>query len=194
MPGIGNIKKYEKAKEEIHLLERQFHSLTKTHKYKSARERGVKEASPKKQLFYNEVLSLRQSFLIEHGYAVLSEKDKKSSSKESIARLIVSTLPQLESIVDFRILDDSKSTKAAIRTESGDYELSFTIHKSPVVEVKDGIEVVGKLNPHVKELADKLTSETEVDVVRIKNNQITFAQESGNQLSLKITKKKKELF
>ena len=191
MLGTDNIKKYSRAKEEMDLLNRQFFSFSKTHKFEQAKTRGVKGAAPEKQLFYNEMLALKDSFLIERGFRSVSDS-KGASEKQSIMNLIVSALPQLDSVEDFRVLSQSKM-KCAIRTTSGDYELAFTAHKSPVVEVKQGIEVVGKLNPHVEELSNLLTN-GDHGVVRIKNNQITFAREDGSQLSLKITKKKKELF
>jgi len=194
MVGRENIQRFAKANEEIELLNRQFLAARRSSKFRQARSHGVKNADPKKQHFVREAESIRESFLIEKGLITVGDGKAGASEKHSLMGLIVKSLPHMKTINEYRVLSETKM-KSAIRTDDGDYELAFTVHKEPVVEdIEEGrIEVVGKLRPHVQEIADLLTKE-QTGVVRIKNNQITFVREDGKQFSLRITKKKKELF
>lgn len=190
--GIGTPQKLLRDKNDLALLNKQFRTFKRSRKFKAAIERGFLEGAGKnKQVFYREGRPVYDSLLLEWGYTKPTAS-AKNGPKELLMADLTSIVPELETIELYRVLS-SKTGKTALRTSECDYELSVVAHREKQVDFNGEIQLVGKLKPHVLEIADKLT-ERHHQIVRVKNNMITMEREDGEQISAKLTKKKNRLF
>lgn len=190
--GVGNPQRLLNDKAGLALLNKQFHTFKRTRKFKAAIERGFLEGAGKnKQVFYREGRPVYDSMLLEWGYSKPAAS-AKNGPKELLMADLTSIVPELETIELYRVLS-SKTGKTALRTSECDYELSVVAHREKQVDFNGEIQLIGKLKPHVLEIADKLT-ERHHQIVRVKNNMITIERDDGEQISAKLTKKKNRLF
>lgn len=145
-----------------------------------------KGPSLQNQAFDSFVMTVWDSYLIEKGYRDGSDG---TIGKFSLANKVFTYLREIPGL-EFSILDRKKGI-GAIRPEGGknDYEVTVTKHRKKAVFEKT---VADKLPVFVQELVDKMLPD--FDIVMIKSNQITIEGSEGEQLSVKLTRKKSRLY
>lgn len=186
-----SIEKFTKATSDILLLNKQFRTYSRTGKFdKAIQKRSIDSPSPKTQLFYGEGRAIWDSVLRETDR--LAPGEKRTVDKMSFMNDVISILPDLASVEDFKIIDLKKKL-SAIKTEEADFEVSNVAHREPVAEYTGVPVTVGKIKPHVEELSDSLLQRG-YEIVQIKNNLITIQTEDNSQFSVKLTKKKNRIF
>lgn len=188
----STVEKFSKAVGDLKFLDRQFAAYTKTNKFEKAMQRkAVLSPGRTSQLFYNEGRAIWDAFLREEGRVAGSVK-VDGVDKTTLMNDVVAILPTLESVTEFKMIDFKKRI-AAIRTSEADFEITSTAHRDKVMEFDGKTKVVGTIKSHVEELASQLLA-LEYDIVQVKNNMLTIETKDGEQLSVKITRKKSKLF
>lgn len=191
---MSNIEKFEKAIGDIKLLNSQFAAYSRTKKFeKSMQRKAITEAGDNSQYFYNEGRAVYDSFLRAEGRLVSGSAKIDGIDKTVLMNDVLSIMPELASIQEFRVINHEKRI-GAMRTEEADFEITSTAHREKVI-VNDGkgAKIVGTLKSQVEELADRLIA-ADYNIVQIKNNMITVESDDGDQYSVKITRKKNRIF
>lgn len=186
------VEKFEKAVGDMKILDRQFQAFIKTTKFERAMQRkAILNPGRTTQVFYNEGRPIWDAFLREEGRVAGAVK-VDGIDKTTLMNDVVAILPTLDAIEDFKMIDFKKRI-AAIRTSEADFEVTSTMHRDKVMKFDGKAKIVGKLKPHIEQLADRLL-EAEYTIVQVKNNMLTIETKDGEQLSVKITRKKSRLF
>lgn len=174
----------------LDLLDLQFEQYTKTPVFKEFLEKGRSSTSdPNEQVFKHIGDRIHTNYLRENGYSVYGE-DVKKVSKESVSEDILKALEASKEVLLIRV-EDLKKGRFSIRCGDGDYEISTTMHRDKIA--KSGtVDMAKTIKPHTEEISDHLLMN--YSVLLVKSNQILLELEDESQLSVKITKKKKELF
>lgn len=177
---------------DIQFLSSQAKLFSGTRKFKKAIEdKRIESPGLNRQLFFKEGRRVWEEYLRSIGQ--LSSASIKAQDKTALVDSIVTFLPQLKTISDYKIVDRQKGL-CFIRTEEADFEISLTLHRKNPIDYKGTVVGdVGLLKPHVEELATKITA-SDFNIVGIKNNIITIQKEDGKQLSVKLTRKKERQF
>lgn len=181
---------FSKAEGDRELMGLYFRKIASSNKLdRVIKNKEIPQSKKGKTQYFNDLVS---SSLSE--YMVVTGRDATTTSKIAeekmgVARKLFGFLEELDSL-EFKVLDDAKLI-GAIKVDEDFYEIKFTKHRDSG-DVNQKLNTVKNTKKHIEDIAEFLLES--YNVVTIKNNQITLFDELDNKMSVKITKKNKNLF
>lgn len=179
---------FAKGPNDREFLTQYYISITNQRKFQTSLRKGNENRGPLVQHYESELFREWDQYLINTDRA--PQAVSKAVGKWSLAGEVFEILDSYEDDdYDFQVIDHKKMV-GAILYKGVFYEVKITKHKK---DPSEGTPTVGtKLNPYIELLSDKLSEGNTITIV--KNNQVSLTTDDFNYLSVKITRKKENLF
>lgn len=178
---------FSRSTEDLVFMSQYYNDVTSLRRFKQVLKKGLTNSGPNHQEFETELFKSWNDYLVDVGRATPSAQ--KIADKWGIAAEVFNVL-QDDKDIEFRIIDPDKRI-GAIRFDGVFYEVSVTRHKKPLVDPGQ-VVIAKKLHDYISRLADAMSEQYQI--VMIKNNQVTIEDNEGTQTSVKIVRKKVNLF